>query len=304
MEGGKTYSPLQFPSNCNAPNDFLPPPASTEEIYYKVVDRILLPGPGDVLFAGSNDNMMQIGAMGGYFGHAMLVTASAYRIRQDSLELRELRQTWPCDVTDMWAVPFMECTRGHTGLHEATLLLEVDRKAGSIKAIAERSSVGGEVVVALCEGEQVEIFQSPVALSRLINSCQHRADLLAEVFAEMRMDMCSLDWSKVTAVKAALMPASLDRNREAAQSLAQLRLSWSTQPICTSVIVVFWQRYLCKLAPYIGDGSSPDATRSVLDLIHRWMPLKADRSLPGDVLNVLRCTGWVKCLRLNRLVSL
>jgi hypothetical protein len=104
-------------------------------------------------------------------------------------------------------------------------------------------------------------------------------------------------WSELTAVKAALMPASLDKNFEGLRALERLRASWDTQPICTSIVVMFWQRYLCKLAPYLKYADSPDAVKGALDLIHRWMPIQADRALPGDLLRVLNGTGWIKCLQ-------
>ena len=44
---------------------------------------------------------------------------------------------------------------------------------------------------------------------------------------------------------------------------------WNSNPICTSVIIVFWQRYICKLVK-CGLMSA-----DVVDLIMKFMPLKA-----------------------------
>ncbi|CAK0865334.1 unnamed protein product [Prorocentrum cordatum] len=69
-----------------------------------------------------------------------------------------------------------------------------------------------------------------------------------------------------------------------------VRASWTREPICTSIIIVFWQRYLCELAAATQGECAPSL--SGLDLILQWMPLKADRGLPGDLLGVLRSRGW------------
>jgi hypothetical protein len=264
------------------------------------LDRVL--GPGDVLVSKSVGNVMQVGTMGGYFGHVMLVTGTTRRILKGSPQAFDYQSVWPDDVDVLWAVPFVECTREVHGLHKAVLLVRVDTNDGRIIAVAEECPASEELC--LCEGDEIEAFQSPSDLRQLINSCEHRADLLSEVLAEMMKDMRHSKWSELTAVKAALMSSALDRNYEGMKALQQVHESWDESPICTTVVIAFWQRYLCKLAPYVHFGHSQEATKRAVDLIHRWMPIRADRSLPGDLVKVMEETGWIKCKPLARMVSL
>jgi len=75
--------------------------------------------------------------------------------------------------------------------------------------------------------------------------------------------------------------------------------SWLQRPICTSVIVIFWQRYLCKLAAeHASAESEKNVSTLTLELIMRWIPLKADCVLPGDLTRVLLEVGWVRIISL------
>jgi len=94
-----------------------------------------------------------------------------------------------------------------------------------------------------------------------------------------------------TAARALLKTAAVSRSKSLrngmsrAQLLRELQDCWDEAPICTSVVVVFWQQYLCMHARATGQQE--------LDLILKWMPLKADRGLPGDLVNAMRRSGWV-----------
>lgn len=68
--------------------------------------------------------------------------------------------------------------------------------------------------------------------------------------------------------------------------LERAKAGWHTAPICTSVPIAFWQRYLCQLSQNFGLSKS--------EAILRWMPLAADRALPGDLVEGLRRCGWSK----------
>lgn len=255
-----------------------------------------------MLVAKTVGNVLEIGTMGGYFGHVMLVTGTARKILRGSPQAFDYSGIWPADADVLWAVPFIECVRGEDGLHKAVLLLRVNCNDGTIIPVAEESPATEDLY--LCEGDRIEVFQSPYHLRELINTCAHRAELLSEVLAEMIKEMNDTKWSETTAVKAFLLSSTLDRSCRGAEALQQVYDSWSKSPICTTVVVSFWQRYLCKLAPHVHFGHSQDDDERATDLIHRWMPLYADRSLPTDLLDVMDTTLWIKCKPLQRLVSL
>jgi len=57
------------------------------------------------------------------------------------------------------------------------------------------------------------------------------------------------------------------------------------------VVIIFWQRYLCKLVNDERNGSVIES-----DLILKWMPLMADRVLPGEMLSKFREVGWTSMI--------
>lgn len=265
-------------------------PAQTDRL-----DRLLC--PGDVLVVGGGGALLQIGAIGGYFGHVILATAPARCIEAGSMSARELQSVWPQGVMQLWEVPFVESTRAVGGLHEGNLLLYVEQPSGTIKIAAEISRDGSCYP---CESEPVELWQSPLQLRELIRKNSSQA-LVAETLSEMRKEMAFSNWSELTAVKAALMGSSLDRNAENTKALAMIRDSWNAMPICTSVAIVFWQRLLCKLAPLLNFGAQQSLSDLSLSLIHKWMPVRADRSLPNDMLTALSKSGWEQISKLRHI---
>jgi len=77
------------------------------------------------------------------------------------------------------------------------------------------------------------------------------------------------------------------------QLMKETESCWFCDPICTSVVIIFWQRYLCKLADHLNKDKSHDSLCiESADLILQFMPLKADRVLPGELHKVLRSCGW------------
>merc|ERR1712070_1180888 len=103
-----------------------------------------------------------------------------------------------------------------------------------------------------------------------------------EVLAEMKR--CEANWSASTAARAFMQmawgSAKLLPGRSSAELLEEIHSCWKMEPICTSVVVTFWQRYLCKLAmaATMSRGFHVDPAELVL----KWMPLRADRVLPGE----------------------
>lgn len=146
--------------------------------------------------------------------------------------------------------------------------------------------------------------------------------------------------------------------KERKEMLKNLKSCWDAPPICTSVAISFWQRYLVKLAALGVDSAPPGqgtpfmegervvlwseahqawsdavvvgrntdgcgnllsydldlqsgvdmcrvqrpllarpAEKRAIELILRYIPLKADRALPGDLLRVLADHGWVPVIQ-------
>jgi len=84
--------------------------------------------------------------------------------------------------------------------------------------------------------------------------------------------------------RAVLRSATLDEAPGSNTLLDEIQRCWASPPICTSVVIVFWQRYLCKVAAATG--------QTEVELILKLMPLKADRTLPGELMAGIRQCGW------------
>lgn len=237
---------------------------------------------GDVIFVrGSAGGIMDVGAVGGVMGHVMLVIDLPRSITCGSEEAHHLQPVWPSGVQTIWRVRTAESTRTRTGLHEADLLLYARPGTRRLALIGEQSD--GQVEISgETGGEAVELWQSPMELrSRLTN------EVVRDVLDDMKGNFAS--WSWATAARAVLRSPAAFNSKGRARLLAEIQACWESDPICTSVVIAFWQRALCKIAEDAGfPGVEP------ADLILEWMPLKADRSLPGTLLDTMRRCGWVK----------
>jgi hypothetical protein len=98
----------------------------------------------------------------------------------------------------------------------------------------------------------------------------------------MQMRNREASWSWGTAVRAFLLSADVSDGVD----LETIKKCWKSDPICTSVVISFWQRYMCKLA-----DSIPDA--DAMDWILEWMPIMADRALPGELMSKMEKCGWI-----------
>lgn len=302
--------------------------------------------PGDVLVVRGNGGLSRVGAAGGLMGHAMVVVAPPRSVLRSSPDAARLEEAWPsADVPELWRVPTVESTRRETGLWEAEMVLYVDRRTRQLKLVGEVDSKGD---LSLIDTETVELWQSPEPLRSDL-----RMDLMHEVLSDMRRTQAS--WSAMTAARAVLRSASwtADGEREPAQTMARIMASWEKEPICTSVVISFWQRYLHRVAtsapgaashfsagervsyfsqtvqewmdavvvashrdPYgavlsydldIKQGARPDHVRRTVffghcpstgdayavELIMNYMPIKADRGLPGDLIKAMGDSGWI-----------
>jgi hypothetical protein len=101
------------------------------------------------------------------------------------------------------------------------------------------------------------------------------------------------NWSAATAARAIVRQGSQVLSGGNRKVLRDMSSCWSKEPICTSVVIIFWQMYLCRFAAAI-NATRPEAHRiDPADMIRRFMPLKADRVLPGSLLKSMRENGFV-----------
>mmetsp|Transcript_101803 Transcript_101803/g.287166 ORF Transcript_101803/g.287166 Transcript_101803/m.287166 type:complete len:1029 (+) Transcript_101803:173-3259(+) len=233
--------------------------------------------PGDVLYVRGRAGFFELGTAGGTLGHVMLAIGTPERIECSTDEGLYLEHAWPPGgVTEIWKVRTAESTRNNTGLHEAEQLLYIAPDTRKLTLIAELGQ--GEFFPC---GECAELWQSPDELRAKLHGL-----LVAEVLGEMRMH--GADWSWSTALRAVLSSEDHFKNCEDKTRILQdIKDSWAMDPICTSVVIGFWQRCLCKLAEATSGSAAAGA-----DLILQWLPLKADRSLPGTLLGTMQRCGW------------
>jgi len=127
------------------------------------------------------------------------------------------------------------------------------------------------------------------------------------LFRETLEDMLcsgSKGWSWTTAARSVLKPEGhclLDQTLQAERLLHHAKEAWDAEPICTSVVVAFWQRYLVKFAKVNYPPELNDVKAA--ELILQCMPLKADRCLPGDVMSAMDRCGWSLRVAPRRSVS-
>lgn len=230
-------------------------------------------GPGDVLFVKGSGQLTRIGANGGLMGHVMVVLASPQRVQRLSRPGRALAEIWPEGADEVWRVPCAESTSQRSGLNCSHMIVQLG-SSGELLLVGEETE--NDVWEA---SERLEIWRCPVAL---------RTSFRAEIVVSVMKDMleCQADWSYTTAVRAVFQSATI-ANRACTDTLREeVESSWEAAPICTSVVISFWQRYLQQFASMVGLSDT--------ELWLRWMPLKADRGLPGELLTVMKKAGWLK----------
>lgn len=261
--------PLQpFPSSPQ-------PRPRQEPSTYSFMDRLDLKA-GDILFIQGLGGLTEIGTTGGYFGHFLvIVSAPEFLSANEAKELRD------CDAgllaSRSCKVETVESTRNHCGLHRSHHVIYADPDTGCLSIAAEllRDRDGMEFVPVL--REPLQIWRSPSEIRAKVSSMS-----VCQVLTDMQA--CEQNWSLTTAAKAALMSASVLGRKRDDSLLEELSACWQQAPICTSIVVIFWQRLLGRIAIQFHDDH--------LDLILKWLPLKADRGLPGEVLAALDHCGW------------
>jgi hypothetical protein len=244
-------------------------------------DKLSLPlSPGDVLCVkGTAGGIARLGATGGFMGHVLLVIADPRCVERHSVEAVQYLNIWPGDVRMLWTVRTLESCRSVEGFHETEHLLYADRR-GQLLVIGEASVHRTNQITEFETPEKVQLWRCPFELRK-----HFRMDMMHEVIESMRKHESSWSWS--TAVRAYLFSADVSEVHDSKTDgmLQEIRRCWTSDPICTSVVIIFWQKYLCKVA-------EQDPEVRALDLIVQWMPVKSDRSLPGDLLSAMQNCGW------------
>lgn len=251
----------------------------------------LLMAPGDVLCVKSSGRLMEIGAAGGFMGHVMVVVGPPRSIPRHSPEAASYGSAWPADAGEIWLVRTIESTRSQQGLWEVDLMLFVQRDSGTLMVFGEMT-LEGEINL-MEENERVELWQSPGVLREKL-----RVDLMMEVIVDIKSHLAN--WSAATAARAFVSQSSRTLRGPSAKVLDDMQACWMKDPICTSVVVIFWQRYLWKLADAANALRRQEDWIDAADMILKFMPLKADRVLPGQLLNTMQDVGFVALSRMPK----
>jgi len=250
---------------------------------------------GDVLSITGNDQIAQLGAHGGFMGHVLVVLGDAQPLPASLPEGSRIRKHLKIrGQCDLWKVRTLESTRSQSGLHSADLILRSNTEAGTLLLVAELCIDSNDL--SMIDSEAVEVWQSPPELRK-----NFRSDLMDQVVADMK-DQES-DWSLVTAARALLSGRSDLRRARSGSSMKEIQHCWDMDPICTSVVVVFWQRYLLRLSrETTSQNSVGHLKEDPAKLILKWMPLKSDGVLPGVLMKVMRDCGWVRKRHMSKLL--
>lgn len=249
-------------------------------------DLQLVLSPGDVLFVKGDGQFTELGTTGGWMGHVLIVRGEPKLVPRQWFEEWGVNVAWPSkSVTHLWKVPTIESTRSAEGLHQCEMLVHV-RLDGTMVLLGELATSDDNTLdFSQIDEEALEVWQSPDELrSQLRMDCIH--DVLTDMVS------CEASWSLTTAARAVFKSAKLSRRRDL---LGKVQGYWDSAPICTSVVIAFWQRYLCNFARATGQREA--------DLILKWMPLKADRVLPGELVETMQKCGWGHVRRIPKTQS-
>lgn len=243
---------------------------------------------GDVIcIKGSVEGISRLGATGGFMGHVLLVTEKPRIIQRGTEESIEFLNIFPSGIDRLYIVPTMESCRSQEGYHETEYLLYAD-EARTIRVLGETNP---RQLIKYDAFHPVDLFRSPPQLRALL-----RPYLVEEVLNVMRSGYQG-SWSWSTAVRAYLFSAEMSArapHKQIGAIMESLEKSWAADPICTSVVIVFWQRYLCAFSEEANRTGTDtgDAIDSAINRIYQFMPLKADRSLPGELMLTMQQHGW------------
>jgi hypothetical protein len=251
---------------------FMPPPVCDAP-----GDLTLPLSAGDVICVkGDADGITRLGATGGFMGHVLLVVSPPMGIQRNSVEAIQYHNMWPRNTRMLWIVQTGESSRQSEGFQETDLIMCVNRK-GQILIIGEHAQ-DQKGLLRYDKPTPAQLFCCPPELR-----AHCRLDMMYEVLAQLRNR--EANWSWGTAVRAFLFSADVSADKDSDDMLEEIKHCWNSDPICTSIVIIFWQQYMCKLADYHEDGHA-------MDWILQWMPVKADRALPGELLSTMQKCGW------------
>lgn len=202
--------------------------------------------PGDVIFVPGSGGLAEIGTAGGFMGHVMLVVQTPRRVGMDEEESEDFASVWPRNAKEIWLARTVEASREEGGMYESLLLLNCVPENQTLELIGEVNESAMELHGST--SKTVELWQSP---AELCFKLQQKQWIVDEVLRDMRKN--KTPWSWTTALRA-IMRSAGDRHLldhggvDAKTLLQQMQECWESDPICTSVVISFWQRCLCKIA--------------------------------------------------------
>jgi len=242
--------------------------------------------PGDVLVVQGHTAVGQVGVANGPLGQLLLVAATPKSIWQHSTEAHKFRNAWPPgDVPELWKVRTLSVRR-QRDLCIAETLLYVETGTGRFKIAGE---ITEDLAIVVFDTEAVEIWQSPTELRQGL-----RGDLVNDVLEDMTMESKKAYKAprpgNRTSTRTRLYPVRAGT----VWTLEDVQASWKSDFVCTSAVIVFWQRYLCKLACAGKNLDLGEQRRKEVELVCRWMPPRVDGGLPQQLLESMRRAGWAK----------
>jgi hypothetical protein len=231
--------------------------------------------PGDILnIRGDINAISRLGATGGFMGHVALAVSEEMVVPLDSDAGKLFYKYTDGGRNPLLAVNIVECSRQTPGLSESQLILYTKNDTAFL--LGEHD---GQDLTRFEDIEEVHIWNGPAAFCGQENFCLF---VMEEVLAEMRANQ--RNWSWTTAVRSFLLSGQMSPRDDVPVTMQEIRESWKAEPICSSIVVSFWQQYLYRMAQL--QQADP------LQMILKNMPLKADRVLPGELLQCLLAHGW------------
>jgi len=158
------------------------------------------------------------------------------------------------------------------------------------------------MVADIPDGEETLELCSPVKVKLLLHPCRpgHAGPALDVATFRKAVEICaeaSQGWSLRTGARGffsrrntscGLDPDDYPDPNSRRELLQEIHKRWESRPICTSVIIMVWQRYFEMIA-----GRGPQAEDAAVQNILRWMPLFSDKTLPSALIKELSKCGWV-----------
>jgi len=297
--GGSTQAPIAPSTPSTVAPTEPETPASNRRL--RSLNEIL--DAGDMLFVRGSGGygLMDIGAAGGWLGHVMLVVEQPECWPRGSEKAAALHSVWPAeDPDEVWVVKAVESTRSVQGLSESYFALYAKPDSRRFTLIGELEFQRHEIVLS---NEELDLWTVPKRIRRLLTE-----DIADSVLEAMKRDMG--DWSWNTAVRAVLSRTRTNtftaHEDDAESFMDEVQRDWNEDPICTSVIIIYWQRCLTLIAERhaqtvldthkgvkeFATFDSADTGEIAHRLIMRYMPLKATSTLPGTLLAALKKQGW------------